>query len=222
MGSRWRGEARSSPTTGLLTFVLPLRVSLEDIRYNIRIPATLVSRTTWEPTLASEIEAMSQIEKALAGLEPDEVQRVVVWMVDYANKRLGAEVARPSGTRRGPGGAARDGDQPSHSYERIGDLIDAAEPSSGVEYALVATYWFQELQGNENVTGQQVNDQLKDLGHGIPNITDAFNSLQGRRPAFARQVEKSGTSRQARKRYRLTQAGVRRVEQMLTAGNGEE
>jgi hypothetical protein len=170
--------------------------------------------------MGSEIEAMRQIEKAMVGLEPDEAQRVVVWMVDYASKKLGAEVG-PTGTTRswGHGPSGRSDDSPPQTFERIGDLVDAAEPTSGSEYALVAAYWFQELQGNENVTGQQVNDELKDLGHGISNITDAFDTLQGRRPALARQVEKSGTSRQARKRYRLTQAGINRVHQMLTAGD---
>ncbi len=169
--------------------------------------------------MGKEIDAMSQIEKSMAGLEPDEAQRVVVWMVDYASKKLGADVGPPGGIRReGGGSGGRGDDQPRQAFERIGDLVDAAEPTSGSDYALVATYWFQELQGNENVTGQQVNNELKDLGHGIPNITVAFDTLQGRRPALAQQVEKSGTTRQARKRYRLTQAGIRRVQQMLTAG----
>jgi hypothetical protein len=166
--------------------------------------------------VANEIEAMRQIQDALDGLEPDEVERVVVWTADYAAKKLGASVRSPA---VGRGGGSRDHGEPSREFERIGDLMDAAEPGSGSDHALVATYWFQQLQGNENVTGQQVNDELKDLGHGIANITDAFDTLQGRRPALARQVEKSGTARQARKRYRLTQAGIRRVEQMLTAGD---
>src|SRR5687768_17225777 len=101
--------------------------------------------------MASEIEAMSQIEKAMAGLEPDEAQRVVVWMVDYASKKLGAEGGPPGGARRRSGGPGGWGDdQPSQAFERIGDLVDAAEPTSGADYALLATYWFQEMQGNEN------------------------------------------------------------------------
>lgn len=165
--------------------------------------------------MASEIEAMGQIEKAMAGLEPDEAERVVNWIVAYARTKLGATGAQHGGS----GGIAhsRGGDpgEPAQEFERIGDLVDAAEPASAPDYALVATYWFQQLQGSENVTGQQVNDELKDLGHGIANITDAFTSLQERKPAHARQVEKSGSSRQARKRYRLTQAGIRRVHEMI-------
>jgi hypothetical protein len=173
--------------------------------------------------MANEIEAMGRIEKALAGLEPDEVQRVVVWMVDYANKKLGAEVRLPPGTRGGRdglGGGAKD--RSPGAFERVGDLIDAVEPTSAPEYALVTAYWFQELQGNESVTGQQVNNTLKDLGHGVSNITDAFNTLQERRPALARQIAKSGTTRQARKRYRLTEAGIREVRQVLTAADEED
>jgi hypothetical protein len=171
--------------------------------------------------MTNEIEAMGQIQKAFDGLEPDEVQRVVVWAVDYARTKLGADVAGPvnGGGISSDIGAGRL--RQTQQFERVGDLIDRAEPTTGAEYALVATYWFQELQGAENVTGQQVNDELKDLGHGIANITEAFSTLQERRPALARQVEKSGSSRQARKRYRLTQAGIDRVHRMLAAG-GEE
>jgi hypothetical protein len=168
--------------------------------------------------MASEIEAMGQIEKAIAGLEPDEAERVVNWVVAYARTKLGATVPQHgvSATAARSRGDV-DPAEAAQQFERIGDLVDAAEPANAPDYALVATYWFQQLQGNEHVTGQQVNDELKDLGHGIANITDAFTSLQERKPAHARQVEKSGSSKQARKRYRLTQAGIRRVQEMIAS-----
>jgi hypothetical protein len=104
----------------------------------------------------------------------------------------------------------------ARTFERISDLVDAANPSSGLDYVLLGSYWFQEVQGGESFTGQQVNSALKDLGHGSANITTSYNSLKSRKPPLARQIQKSGTSKQARKQYRLTTEGIRAVERMLS------
>jgi hypothetical protein len=175
--------------------------------------------------MSKEIEAMGKIEAAVADLEPDEVERVVAWMIAYATGRLGAAVSLPNGGGRtgreseGMRGERADGEP--REFERIGDLMDEANPTSGAHYVLVAAYWLQEVQGNENVTGFQVNNELKNLGNGVSNITEAFDTLKNQRPALARQIAKSGPAKQARKRYRLTEAGIRRVEQMIAGGDSE-
>ena len=136
-----------------------------------------------------------------------------------------------------PGGSLRDGganpdeengdgaqginrDQPQ-TFDRISDLMDAANPASGVDYVLLGSYWFQVVQEAESFTGHQVNSALKDLGHGSSNITTAYNNLKSRKPPLARQIQKSGTSKQARKQYRLTAEGIKVVDRML-AGKVEE
>ena len=60
-----------------------------------------------------------------------------------------------------------------------------------------------------------MNKKLKDLGYRVSNITTAFNGLINRRPQLVIQTKKSGTSKQARKLYRLTTEGQRAVERML-------
>ena len=171
---------------------------------------------------SAEVEAMGTIEKTMIGLKDEEAQRVLRW----ANDRFGGDLAtaekapvrRPGAKRPGGNGGA---DETQETFERISDLMDAAGPSTGVERVLVGSYWFQVLQGEESVTGQQVNAELKDLGHPVSNITDAFGGLMKQKPGLARQVQKSGTSRQARKKYRLTDAGIRRVQKMLASEDGE-
>jgi hypothetical protein len=94
------------------------------------------------------------------------------------------------------------------------------------EKALVVGYWFQVVQGQPDFGGQEVNSTLKNIGHGIANITDAFTTASSRKPSLVMQTQKTGTSRQARKQYKLTVAGVRWVESRLanpgTLGDGEE
>ncbi|NKB89197.1 MAG: hypothetical protein GKS06_13350 [Acidobacteria bacterium] len=91
----------------------------------------------------------------------------------------------------------------------------AAAPKTQPEKVLVVGYWFQVYGAQDDIDSYSVNRELKHLGHGIPKITRAFNGLIEQRPQLAIQVRKSGKSRQARKKYRITAAGVARVEDML-------
>ncbi len=83
----------------------------------------------------------------------------------------------------------------------------------------MAGYWFQVVQNQADFVGQAVNNALKDVGHGVGNITNALSSLQSRKPALVRQVAKSGRTQQARKKYKLTTAGVSAVRAMMNGTN---
>jgi DNA-binding PadR family transcriptional regulator len=63
---------------------------------------------------------------------------------------------------------------------------------------------------------------LKHIGYGVVNITDALNQLISDRPSFVIQLTKSGSSKQARKTYKITDAGMRRVSEMLGAEGGDQ
>jgi hypothetical protein len=159
--------------------------------------------------VAGEIDAMKAIDSAMGSLEPEEARRVLRWAVDkFGHGTVSVAPGRSAGT--GDGGAGL-----STAFDRISDLMDATLPQSVVDHVLVASYWFQVMEGRENFTGQEVNSELKDLGHPSSNITDSYNTLMNRKPPAVRQVQKSGSSRQARKLYRLTNEGVRAVERML-------
>jgi hypothetical protein len=160
----------------------------------------------------SEIEAMGAIDKALGVLEQDEQKRVLRWAVD----KFGAgEVKLGTGSSAAGTGNRAETNGGSGEYARISDLMDAASPTTTVDHVLVASYWFQVIQGQEDFTSQAVNSQLKDLGQESKNITDSFNTLMKRTPPAVRQVQKTGSTRQARKKYRLTEPGIRTVQRML-------
>lgn len=100
-------------------------------------------------------------------------------------------------------------------FSSFAELFDAAQPTGDREKALVAAYWAQACSGQENYPSQMLNDQLKDLGHRVSNITEALTRLKSEKPALILQLKKSGTSKQARKTYKLSQEGIRRVQQMI-------
>jgi hypothetical protein len=167
----------------------------------------------------SEITAMGTIDKALGGLDEEAQKRVLRWAID---KFGGGEVKLGSGRRAaGSGNGSEDETNPSE-YARISDLMDVAGPTSTADHVLVASYWFQVIQGKDDFTSQEVNAELKDLGQASKNITDSFSTLMKRKPPAVRQVQKTGSTRQARKKYRLTEPGIRAVQKMLKGETSDE
>jgi hypothetical protein len=158
----------------------------------------------------AEVTAMSQVLKALAPLEEDAAHRVLRWACERFSLTVG---------RKHPpslAGAGQDAEtSEARQFSDLPSLFAAADPATEADKVLVASYWFQVCQNNESLDGLRINRELKHLGHPVTNVTRAFDSLMSRQPKLAMQIRKSGPSRQARKQYRLTHEGVRRVQEML-------
>lgn len=169
--------------------------------------------------ISSELHAMVQIEGALKGLQDDERVRVLQWAVS----RFGVQIAAPAGlgssdkSGGSSAGAANavEASPGSPQYEDLATFYDAASPHSDAEKALVGSYWVQVHEGSADVDSQTINTQLKHLGHGIGNVTRAFESLKSQKPALMVQLRKEGSTQQARKRFKVTSEGKKAVERML-------
>lgn len=168
------------------------------------------------PNIGAEVEAMKKVADALKELDRDAVTRVIAWIADAY--RIQHQQPR-SVTSNTPASAFAQPASPPAGHEQMftdaNDLYHATSPSSDVERALVVGYWFQVCQGQEDFDSQSVNGELKQLGYPVGNITRAFEGLQKRKPVLASQTRKSGTSRQARKKYKLTRQGIAAVEGMI-------
>jgi hypothetical protein len=126
----------------------------------------------------------------------------------------------PKDPKRHTGAKAETGDNKTIEFEDFASLADAAHASTDQMRALVAGYWLQECQGGQSFDAQSANTQLKHLGHPSSNITMALGALINQKPALALQLRKSGSTKQARKLYKLTESGIRKVKAMI-AGNDE-
>jgi hypothetical protein len=166
----------------------------------------------------AEITAMSAVAKALEPLEEEVRQRVISW----AASRFGASLLAPHklpGTERhsvSPGDAGRG------EFESFAELFEAVDPKTDKDRALVAAYWAQICQSQATFPAQTLNASLKDLGHGLSNVTVALEGLKVEKPALILQLKKSGTSKQARKTYKLTVEGAKRVRQMIDDEHQDE
>lgn len=174
-----------------------------------------------------EIEAMGKVSKALGGLEAEARSRVVRWAAERYGITLGA-VARTQTS----GGASKDvgGDEVDddaldehagdevQAWNHFAELYHASGASTHPQGMLVAAYWVQVLSGQESFGSLELNKLLKDLGHGVTGTAKVMTTLIAKRPALILQLKKSGKSQQARKTYKLTDAGKKAVEQMIANG----
>lgn len=173
-----------------------------------------------------EVTAIGKVNAALVSLEPAIQQRVLRWAAERFNVTL-PQTNKPAVDSDKRKQAAEEQGQPDTpgSFTDFASLYDAANPTTEADKALVAGYWVQVLQGSADWNGFSANKELKNLGHGVDNITIAFSALIDSSPRLVMQTHKAGKTKQARKKYKLTNEGIRRVRQMLageSANGGSE
>ncbi len=171
-----------------------------------------------DPT--AELAAMQSVSEAIKQLEAPVQRRVLLWALEvFSGERQLASTARGNASVKqlqNPEGAPAIESSETGDFEDIVDLYAAADAKSDTDKALVTSYWLQEYRGLSDVDTQTVNSELKHLGHGVTNITRAFDKLTKTRPQLVIQTRKSGTSRQARKRFKVTVEGKKAVLRMIS------
>jgi hypothetical protein len=172
-----------------------------------------------------EFDAIAVVHGALQPLEPDARARVLMYIAnllgiaDYIPGKRAArkgdsadesEEEEESEDKSGKSGGAA-----SRNFGTFAELFDAADPHTQNDMALVASYWLQVSNVADSFTAQAASKELANLGHKLPNISRNLTDLKALKPAFVLQLKKSGTSKQARKTYKVSIAGIRRVEEMI-------
>lgn len=172
---------------------------------------------------AKEFSAIKAVHDALEPLEEEARARVLT----YITSLLGIAV-KVAGSRGAVGvgddaladeeaeeAAADEATKGAPTFATFAELYAAASPKSNGEKALVVGYWLQVCQGAESFTAAAANKELTHLGHKVANITDAIDAMKNQKPMLILQLKKSGNSRQARKLYKVSHEGVKRVEGMI-------
>lgn len=163
-----------------------------------------------------EIAAMGSVRLALDPLTAPERNRVLQWACARYDAAFSGgpsqhSTAQQVVTKSTKTAGASAGDSPDSAvavaateYSDFAQLFSAlASPTEG-EQVLAAAHWLQSADENPDFTGAAVNKLLTNMGHKVPNVTTALNKLISSKPSLVMQVRKLGTTRQARKLYRLT------------------
>jgi hypothetical protein len=154
----------------------------------------------------TEIDTLRQLDELLEGLSPEAVARVVKWAADKYSVQLAGATTTAA--------AQSDSPQPKIVAADLPDYFNRAQPGTGAEKGLVVAAWLQTVQGMSDFDSGSVNRELKNLGYQSSNITRDFDDLMARRPKLVVQTRKSGSTKQARKLYRVTHEGLAEVAKM--------
>ena len=162
---------------------------------------------------------MSSITSALTPLEPEAIRRVLKWAIERFQARTTSETVVAAGVATMAGTSTTMAVSAPKTFLNLAELLDTAQPETGLDRVLTVAYYFQVVAGQEDWDSQAVNTELKHLGHPSTNITRDLDTLMARSPKAVLQVRKGGTTRQARKRYRLTREGIHAVERLISVGD---
>ncbi len=154
--------------------------------------------------MTDEIEALRSLSDILDGLSPEAVARVLKWAADKHKVPMVESVPT----------AAYDAPREKPIAADLPEYFNEAQPRTSAEKALVVAGWLQSVQGASDFDSGSVNRELKNLGYPSSNITRDFDDLMGRKPKMVVQTRKSGSTKQARKLYRLTHEGLVEVSRM--------
>lgn len=159
------------------------------------------------------LEKLKRISNAVSELDPSLKDRAVslLWQTEFPSAlRVGSIppiLGRPDS---GPRDASGETD--------FALLVERWTPTNGNEWALLAAYHCVGGRTDVVVSGQDINAVLKNHGKGLSNVTKAVSRLAKSDPALMLQVRKDGTSRQARKTYKVTTSGITYVQERLNGG----
>ncbi len=162
-----------------------------------------------------ELAAMVAVKDALTPLDQPTRGRVLRW----ATERF--EIPVPSSPRTSVTRPQGEPEQPVRAVEDLASFYHSASPRTDMDKVLVVSFWLQKNEGLTDVDAFRVNSELRQLGFGVGNVTRAFDKLMTMRPQLVMQTRKAGTSKQARKKYRVTDIGLRTVERMLQGQSSE-
>lgn len=170
-----------------------------------------------------EFEAIKAVHDALAPLNEDGRTRVLTYIASLLriNAKAGDRTVTPSdddgnnASSEDKGENAGGASKEPKTFSSFAELYAAAAPNTNGEKALVVGYWLQVCQAADSFTAAAANKELTHLGHKVTNITDAIDSVKDQKPMLILQLKKSGNSKQARKLYKVSHAGIERVEEML-------
>jgi hypothetical protein len=162
-------------------------------------------------------ELLDEINTAISSYDPVLKEKARDILLERAFGSTQAPPPSVASSAPRPRGRPR-ADASSGGHEDTGDLASLLtrwSPTTMSDKALLGAYYLTRARGEDTVTSQAINTELKRNGLAISNITRAIEAnMRPDRPLMV-QEKKMGSTKQARKQYRITPAGVETVERKL-------
>ena len=99
--------------------------------------------------------------------------------------------------------------------ETFEDFFAQVAPKTAIQKAVTAAYWLQTTDGKQEWKSFDVNKLLRQIGVKISSISGTLAIDEKKETPLVEQLSKSGDSMQARKTFRLSDAGKSFVEDRI-------
>lgn len=158
-----------------------------------------------------ELRAMITVYEALQGLDNDAKVRVIDWVLSKFELR-NSKGFFPVEQESGLPGTEKKG---LMDFGTVADLFAVANPKNTADKAIVVAAYLQISKGGADISGREINKELTQMGHGVQNITRAVEPLIRKKPQLLIQTRKEGKTKQAQKKYRVTNEGFAFVKSLV-------
>lgn len=185
-----------------------------------------------------EIEAIAKCYDLIKVLEDDSKIRVIQWLVSrfelnpqpstwnghssparQSSQNRAVSILPPSNNDSDLNGGetliAVPQENTIESFDSVAEIFASTSPNNDWEKALVVAAFSQVKNALSDFTSYEINKELKNLGHASSNITKALDNCIDRKPQLILQLKKVGKSRQAKKKYKVSNEGLMYVKSMI-------
>ena len=172
-----------------------------------------------------EIEAIVKSYEVIKDLDSASKRRVITWLVNKfdlsgempATKGISSVMGKNSALA-GPGMVEMELPEDLTGFETAENLYNQIATKTEPEKVLVVAAYLQEKLHLTELGGRRINTELKRMNQGVKNITAAISSLTKKTPPLMSQNKKEGASPQAKKKYHVTEEGIKKVNEALQKG----
>ena len=159
-----------------------------------------------------ELRAMITVYEALKDLDDVAKARVIEWVSGKFQLAYGKRIYPKTDMGLQETGYE---ERSLLDFSTVADAFAVANPKNTADKALVVAAYLQTSKGGSDVSGREINKELTQIGHGVHNITRAVEPLIRKKPQFLIQTRKEGKTKQAQKKYRVTNEGFTFIKRLI-------
>ncbi|MCY3973109.1 MAG: hypothetical protein OXF52_02755 [Candidatus Dadabacteria bacterium] len=169
-----------------------------------------------------ELKAMEDVLSALSPLDAEDQERVLSWVADRLHIAGSSKRGIDRTHNNNSPESGKEASIEFSSFDSASDVFAEVHCKTDQDRVLVMATYLQEHDNKPELTGKEINDDLKHMGHGIGNITQTIGYLMKRKPKLMIQTGRSGKRKKgALKLYKVTDSGLSLVKDMLSSGSDD-
>ncbi|MBR1830289.1 MAG: hypothetical protein IJ781_12475 [Atopobiaceae bacterium] len=170
--------------------------------------------------MLGELTVMNDVAKILATLNGDERRRVIVWLTDYFGileddlteydfdaMPFEAPTFEEYEVEEAPAEEAPD------TFE---SFYATVAPKTAIQKIVTAAHWLETKDGKESWKSFEINKLLKSIDVKVTSVSGTLGLEEKKDQPLVEVLQKSGDSMQARKTFRLSEAGYAFVSNRLS------